>query len=287
MLSNRTVQGAPVKREEGMAHSTKLLIVACVILVGGLSIVAGAMLPAFFHPLQNNTFSNSGLSFQYPGNWSNNVSITWISDNDLQNETIGTLGNGNVTLGVLYEPASSDDIQSLGDITVDSWKGNGASGELLSNTLGQVGANSVYEIIYTEKDPATNVMYENYYVMLGGSGNHVYAMRFRAPQADFANYYPQFQSIVSSVIITNQTQSNTPTTTQVINPTESVNVNNVMISPQQANQIIISSGVPPNLTLTAQLDGDSYEIIACDANGNFAGYAIVNAQTGAILNNNI
>ena len=48
-----------------------------------------------------------------------------------------------------------------------------------------------------------NVWYENYYVMLGGSGNHVYAMCFSAPQTDFAKYYNQFQSIVSSVKIAN------------------------------------------------------------------------------------
>jgi hypothetical protein len=281
---SRAVPKEPLKKKDRMRRSTKLLIVFGVILVAGLSIVAGVMVPAIFHPIQNNSFSDSGISFQYPGNWSNNATITWTDSNSLQNETIGKLGNGNVTLGVLYEPVSSYDLQTLGKITVDSWSNNGVNGSVISNTVGQVGANQVDEIIYNTTDPVTNVLYENYYVLLGGSGNHVYAMRFRAPQTDFAKYYPQFQSIVGSVTIANQAPVSTPTVT---NPTEPVVNNNVQITSEEANQIIIDSGVPPNLTLNAQLVGNSYQITAYDVNDNIVGSAVVNAQTGAIESNDI
>jgi hypothetical protein len=281
---SRAVPKEPLKKKDRMRRSTKLLIVFGVILVAGLSIVAGVMVPAIFHPIQNNSFSDSGISFQYPGNWSNNATITWTDSNSLQNETIGKLGNGNVTLGVLYEPVSSYDLQTLGKITVDSWSNNGVNGSIISNTVGQVGANQVDEIIYNTTDPVTNVLYENYYVLLGGSGNHVYAMRFRAPQTDFAKYYPQFQSIVGSVTIANQAPVSTPTVT---NPTEPVVNNNVQITSEEANQIIIDSGVPPNLTLNAQLVGNSYQITAYDVNDNIVGSAVVNAQTGAIESNDI
>jgi len=287
-LATRT-KGKPLKMERGMARSTKILIVICVILVGGLSIVAGAMIPAFFHPIQNNTFSESGLSFQYPGNWSNNATITWVSDNDLQNETIGTLGNGNVTLGVLCEPVSTYDLQSLGSITVDSWKGNGAGGDVLSNTVGQVGVNSVDEIIYTEKDPVTNLIYENYYVLLGGSGNNVYVMRFRAPQADFSKYYSQFQSIVSSVTIANQV-----TTNQVTNQTPSANSTNVIdsnapgiINPDEANSVLIATGIPADYGFSTILHGNVYDIDVYDTNGNYMGAATLNAQNGQIISDDI
>ena len=270
-------------KKGNMARSTKILILVCVILVAGLSVVAGVMVPSLFHPIKNNSFSDSGISFQYPGNWSDNVTVTWTDSNSLQNETIGKLGNGNVTLGVLYEPVSSDDLQTLGKITVDSWNNNGVNGSVISNTAGQVGANPVDEIIYNSTDPITNVLYENYYVLLGGSGNHVYAMRFRAPQTDFAKYYPQFQSIVGSVMIANQA----PATPTAVNPTEPVVNNNVKITAKEANQILIDSGVPPNITLNAQLIGDSYQITAYDVNNNIVGSAVVNAQTGAIESNDI
>lgn len=280
----RGYQGVTVKKSAGIGRSSKILILVCVILVAGLSIAAGIMVPSLFHPIQNNSFSDSGISFQYPGNWSDNVTVTWTDSNSLENETIGKLGNGNVTLGVLYEPISSYDLQTLGKMTVDSWSNNGVNGSVVSNTVGQVGANPVDEIIYNNTDPVTNVLYENYYVLLGGSGNHVYAMRFRAPQTDFAKYYPQFQSIVGSVTLANQTPVSTPTVT---NPTEPVVNNNVQITPEEANQIIIDSGVPPNLTLNAQLVGDSYQITAYDVNGNVEGSAVVDAQTGTIESNDI
>ena len=273
-----------IKKDRGMASSSKILILVCVVLIAGLSIAVGVMVPSLLHPLKNNSFSDSGISFQYPGNWSDNVTVTWTDKNSLENESIGKLGNGNVTLGVLYEPVSSYDLQTLGKITVDSWSNNGVKGSVVSNTVGQVGPNTVDEIIYNATDPVTNVLYENYYVLLGGSGNHVYAMRFRAPQTDFAKYYPQFQSIVGSVTLTNQAPVSTPTVT---NPTEPALNNNVQITPKEANQIIIDSGVPPNITLNAQLVGNSYQITAYDVNDNIVGTAVVNAQTGAIENNDI
>jgi hypothetical protein len=281
---SRGIPREPAKKSRVIGNSSKILIVVCVILVAGLSIAVGVMVPSLFHPLKNNTFSDSGISFQYPGNWSDNVTVTWTDSNSLENETIGKLGNGNVTLGVLYEPVSSYDLQTLGKITVDSWNNNGVNGSVVSNTAGQVGANPVDIIIYNATDPVTNVLYENYYVLLGGSGNHVYAMRFRSPETDFAKYYPQFQSIVGSVILANQVSEPKSTVT---NPTEPVVNNNVQITPNEANQIIIDSGVPPNLTLNAQLVGNSYQITAYDVNNNIVGTAVVNAQTGTIGSNDI
>ena len=208
----------------------KILIVIIVILVAGLSITAGTMLTSFFHPIQNNTFSNSGISFQYPGNWSNNATITWNSaNNNTQNETIGTLGNGNVTLAVLYIPEfSSYNIQSLSILSVAAWKTSGVNEDILSNTVNQVGQNSVDQIIYTENDPVTGVLYKTDYVLIGGSGKAVYALVFRAPEADFSKYYSQFQSIISSVTLANQaftntTITNTTTATQTTNQTTTAN----------------------------------------------------------------
>ena len=45
--------------------------------------------------------------------------------------------------------------------------------------------------------------------------------------------------------------------------------------------------MPPNLTLNAQLVGNSYQITAYDVNDNIVGTAVVDAQTGTIENNDI
>lgn len=159
------------------------------------------------NPVQNKTFSSSGLTFQYPGNWSDNVTITWTSGSNLTNSSIGSLGNGNVTLGVLYINESqqpifkSFEIESLGKLATQAWKegSNGNNTNIVSHTSRLLNNNTMVEIIYTTPDPATNVLYKYYYVMTGQKGKSVYMLRFGAPDADFAKYYPQFQSIANSI----------------------------------------------------------------------------------------
>lgn len=124
-----------------------------------------------------------------------------------QNETIGNLGNGNVTLGVLYlnltnEPTlKAYNITTLGNLVTYSWKtgSNGNNTNILSQTSRKLNNLTIDEIIYTTPDPATNVIYKYYYVLTGKEGQSIYIMRFGAPESDFAKYYPQFQSIVNTI----------------------------------------------------------------------------------------
>ena len=43
-ISSKTYPGEPIKKEESLSQSTKILIVVCVILVAGLGITAGALM---------------------------------------------------------------------------------------------------------------------------------------------------------------------------------------------------------------------------------------------------
>ncbi|UTB32736.1 MAG: hypothetical protein NKF70_00150 [Methanobacterium sp. ERen5] len=157
--------------------------------------------------IQNKTFNNSGLTFQYPGNWSDNATITWTSGDNSQNDTIGTLGNGNVTAGILYinltkEPLlKSYNITTLGNLATASWKtgANGNNTNVISQTSRKVNNLTIVEVIYTTPDPVTNVLYKYYYVLTGKQGQSAYILRFGAPEADFSKYYPQFQSIANSI----------------------------------------------------------------------------------------
>jgi len=90
ILSSITYPRETIKKEEGIAQSTKILIVICVILVAGLGITAGALMQMNKSggtvPLTNNSsvsqssntigsnvqyksFSNGVISFKYPSNW--------------------------------------------------------------------------------------------------------------------------------------------------------------------------------------------------------------------------
>ncbi len=89
-LSSKTYPREAIKKEDGIAQSTKILIVVCVILVAGLGITAGALMQMNKSggtvPVTNNSsvsqssntigsnvqyksFSDSVISFQFPSNW--------------------------------------------------------------------------------------------------------------------------------------------------------------------------------------------------------------------------
>ena len=156
---------------------------------------------------QNKTFTNSGISLQYPGNWSDNATITWTSGDNVGNTSIGSLGNGNVTLGILYlnqtksTGLSSLDISTLGILAVNSMKAetNGNNSNILSSTTRTQNNLTFDEIIYTSSDPSSNIMYKDYYVITGQKGISIYILRFQAPESDFDKYYPQFQTIANSI----------------------------------------------------------------------------------------
>lgn len=225
----------------------KILIGVILILLVSLGLVVGTMILPSISPVHNKTFSSSGISFQYPGNWSDNATITWASSsNNTQNETIGSLGNGNVTLAVLYIPEfSSYNIQSLGSLSIAAWKTGGVNQNILSNTVSQIGQNSVDQIIYTQNDPVTGVLYKTDYVLIGGSGKAVYALVFRAPESDFAEYYSQFQSILSSVILGNQTITNSTVTHDNTVTNASNGTNNKVEESSTNTQTVVSSNSEP------------------------------------------
>ena len=88
-ISRRSFPEKPIKKESGMAQSTKILIVVCVILVAGLGITAGALIQmnkvgtapvtnsspvsqssnSTSSNIQYKSFSNSVISFQFPSSW--------------------------------------------------------------------------------------------------------------------------------------------------------------------------------------------------------------------------
>ena len=238
-----------------MKNTIKTLIIIIVILVAGIGVVGAYLLPSFVQVAPNQTFSKDGISFQYPGNWSSNVTVNWTGGN-AQNNSIGSLGNGNVTLGIIYINITSPfDVATLGTMAVQSWKSEGLSSNVLSNTNSQIGTNTVDEIIYTSTDPISGVLYKYLYVIIGGQGKTVYVLRFGAPASDFNKYYNQFQSIVNTVAIVYQTTNNNTSISSNTNKNTTIpsNTNNNQVN----NQNSIKSLPPSNTTSnkTANVDG--------------------------------
>jgi hypothetical protein len=156
--------------------------------------------------VQNKTFSKSGITFQYPGNWSDNATMNFAKSAGKDVELIGTLGNSNVTLAVEYvnvtkHPNDAGSADEVKDLSVSLAKAS-VNPTILSDTNRQINNKTAYELIYTIPDAVTNVTYKKYYVFINSANNkNQYLLLFSAPESEFASYYEQFKSIASSIKI--------------------------------------------------------------------------------------
>lgn len=156
--------------------------------------------------ISNKTFSKSGITFQYPGNWSDNATMNFAKSAGKDVELIGTLGNENITLAVQYvngtkHPLDIMTTEQSKDFSISRCRET-INPNILSDTNRQINNKTAYELIYTIPDAVTNVTYKKYYVFINSANNkNQYSLLFSAPESEFANYYEQFNSIASSIQI--------------------------------------------------------------------------------------
>lgn len=176
-----------------------LMIIGLVVSISGCTSFGTA-------PVQNKTFSKSGITFQYPGNWSDNTTMNFAKSAGKDVELIGTLGNGNVTLAVQYvnvtkHPNDAGSADEVKDLSVSLAKAS-VNPNILSDTNRQIDNKTAYELIYTIPDAVTNVTYKKYYVFINNANNkNQYSLLFSVPESEFAKYYEQFNAIASSIHI--------------------------------------------------------------------------------------
>jgi hypothetical protein len=95
-VSSKTFPGDQIKKEEGMAQSTKLLIIICIILVAGLGITAGALIQM---NKGDTTVINNSTVTQSPTQVTNQES--WHEVNSFSGTSDGS-GNFNIK-GKMYK----------------------------------------------------------------------------------------------------------------------------------------------------------------------------------------
>ena len=170
-------------------------------LIGLFVLIIAASGCTSFNQVQNKTFSNGGITFQYPGTWADNITFNYANAPTSNHTVIGTMGDNTTKLSVYYldlkEPIFSGfTIESL--IQLAHSQETGGTERLTTNTST---SNNItfYEEIYTSKDGVSGEIYKNYRVLFGKNGDKLYFMLFKTKEADFQKSYQQMKEIQSSV----------------------------------------------------------------------------------------
>ena len=153
-----------------------------------------------FNQVQNKTFSNGGITFQYPGTWADNISFSYSSPPSSNETILGTMGDNTTSVAVislnLTDPIfSAFTIENFANIQKSSFN----AGEILSSNVSTSNNITFYETIYTSKDGVTGESFKGYKLLFGKQGDKLYTILFKTKEADFQKSYPQMKDIQSSV----------------------------------------------------------------------------------------
>lgn len=152
--------------------------------------------------VQNKTFSNGGITLQYPGTWSDNVSFNYTQAPSSDWTALGTIGDNTISVALTSMNLSnstlfsSTPIESLARLAYSTSK---TAQSLSFNTSTNANNITFYELIYTNADPVTNITYKSYQLYFGKQGQIIYTIIFKTKETDFQNNYQQMKGIQSSI----------------------------------------------------------------------------------------
>lgn len=154
-----------------------------------------------FNQVQNKTFSNGGITFQYPGTWSDNITFNYASAPSANTTILGTMGDNTTSVSISSNNLtdaiySSFTIETLAQVAKSSLTG---TTELISTNTSTYNNITFYEQIYTSKDGVSGESYRNYRLIFGKQGDKLYMMVFKTKEADFQKNYQLFKEIQSSI----------------------------------------------------------------------------------------
>lgn len=151
--------------------------------------------------VQNKTFNKGGITFQYPGTWSDNITFNYAQAPSSQWTTLGTIGDNTTSVSITSmnlsaSAFSATSIESLAQLAYST-----SSGSVQPISFNNSNYNNItfYELIYTNKDSVSNGTYKNYQLFFGEQGKILYSIIFKTKETDFQKNYQLFKEIQSSI----------------------------------------------------------------------------------------
>jgi hypothetical protein len=151
----------------------------------------------------NSKFSSAGLTFNYPSDWSNASETGDLVSGGTSLVKMGTyVSSSGLTLHVSRADLSTADynltVLQAKDFTKQSIV-NGSSAQILSDNRTSVNGTTVYEVLYTIKDPNTNQDQKSISVVTGKNGQTVYYLQFIADTATFDDNKELINNVINTI----------------------------------------------------------------------------------------
>lgn len=150
-------------------------------------------------PALTQTFSESGLTFNYPSDWENS-SVKYIDSSTSIVQSLGTLKSPD---GLLLDVSKQDMTETV-EAAKEGTKANIKtipSAQITSETTKTVNGLKIYEMIVTYTDTSTNQEAKSLYVITGKDGQVAYYLQFIDDPSNFSSDQALMNSIVNTIKI--------------------------------------------------------------------------------------
>jgi hypothetical protein len=145
------------------------------------------------------TFSQGGLTFNYPSDWV--TSTVTYNGTSLSVQNLGTYASPQgLTLDVNKQDMTATVAQAK-DGTINNIKTAMPSAQILSETKKTINGLTVYELVLTYTNSNTNNQEKSLYVITGKDGQVAYYMQFMDELDKFDQNRPLMDSIVNTIKI--------------------------------------------------------------------------------------
>lgn len=157
--------------------------------------------------VQNKTYSNNGLNLTYPGDMNSNATFIFVTS-PANDTSLDTLGNDKLKIAItkMKVPSSLKNFFNFNTYKNLMWQSLNNQSDTKTTTLytGDKSKNGVtiYEEIYTSKDPIAGTELKNKRVVLFKDMNKVYDVIFQTKASDFESQQDTINNIENSIIIT-------------------------------------------------------------------------------------
>jgi len=173
-----------------------------IVIIAALIITSVALLGHITTP-KNKTFSQAGITFQYPDTWSSNKTFRFKNDSSNRAEVLGTIGDNKISMAIMAinltkQPELTN--FNLSTLVKLNYKLEEPNMKKLSLNETQINNFEAYEEIYLSTDPVNNLSEKNVGLLIG-TKDMWYSIIFRTPESDFEKFYPKFKEIEASIIL--------------------------------------------------------------------------------------
>ena len=157
--------------------------------------------------VQSKTYSNNGLNLTYPGDMNPNATFVFVTS-PTNDTALNTLGNDKLKIAIAENnvPSSIKKYFSFNQYRQFVWAGLNSGNSTKYTTLytGDKSKNgtTIYEEIYTSKDPVSGTELKNKRVVVFKDMNRLYDIIFQTKTSDFQSQQDTINNIENSIVLT-------------------------------------------------------------------------------------